>query len=323
MKYREYGERSSKTILLLHGGGLSWWNYREAAELLQNEFRVILPVLDGHAGSDRPFTTIEDNAEEILAFIDEHLGGSVSLLGGLSLGAQTALEIVSRRKDVCSCALIESAAVLPSKLTNALIGPAFGMSYGLVQHRSFAKLQFRSLRMKEDLFEDDYRDTCAIRKDDMIAFMKASTSYTLKGQAAETSAKLYVFAGEKETGEIRESAREIVRKIPSSELMTLNGLRHGEFPINHAAIYAEAVRQILRGKLKPIRIPSGKTAQSPKYDAEKVKPVIRSSICTGEKTAGFKDLRTGAFREVMLIRNDKDLDAFLKEYGIDQIDTEY
>lgn len=322
MKYRKFGESSSKTILLLHGGGLSWWNYREAAELLQKEFRVILPVLDGHAGSDRAFTAIEDNAGEILAFIDEHLGGSVSLLGGLSLGAQTALEIVSRRKDVCSCALIESAAVLPSKLTNALIGPAFGMSYGLVKHRSFAKMQFRSLRMKEDLFEEYYRDTCAIRKDDMIAFMKASTSYTLKDQAAETSAKLYVFAGEKETKEIRESAREIVRKIPSSELVTLNGLRHGEFPINHAAMYAEAVRQILRGKLKPIRIPSRK-APAPKYDAGKVKPVIRSSICTGEKTAGFKDLRTGAFREVMLIRNDKDLDAFLKEYGIDQIDTEY
>ena len=37
---------------------------REAAETLQSDYHVIRPILDGHAGSDRPFTTIEDNAAE-------------------------------------------------------------------------------------------------------------------------------------------------------------------------------------------------------------------------------------------------------------------
>ena len=59
MKCFEYGKDHPQTILLLHGGGLSWWNYREAAELLQQDYHVVLPILDGHAGSDRPFTTIE------------------------------------------------------------------------------------------------------------------------------------------------------------------------------------------------------------------------------------------------------------------------
>ena len=63
MRFREYGADKKDSILLLHGGGLSWWNYREAAELLQEEYHIILPILDGHAGSDRPFTTIESNAE--------------------------------------------------------------------------------------------------------------------------------------------------------------------------------------------------------------------------------------------------------------------
>ena len=34
MQLVEYGADRRDTILLLHGGGLSWWNYREAAELL-------------------------------------------------------------------------------------------------------------------------------------------------------------------------------------------------------------------------------------------------------------------------------------------------
>ncbi len=87
MKFKVYGSEKDETIMLLHGGGLSWWSYRDEAELLQQDYRVILPVLDGHAGSDRAFMTIEDNAAEIISFVNHELGGYVLLFGGLSLGA--------------------------------------------------------------------------------------------------------------------------------------------------------------------------------------------------------------------------------------------
>lgn len=45
-------------------------------------------------------------------------------------------------------------------------------------------------------------------------------------------------------------------------------------------------------------------------------PVIRSSICTGEQTAGFKDPVSGRFQEYMLIRNDRDLQEFLRRYQV-------
>ena len=245
MQFHEYGAEHKDTILLLHGGGLSWWNYREAAELLQREYHIILPILDGHAGSDRPFTTIEDNASEIISFVDEHLGGSVLLIGGLSLGGQILLEMLSQRAGFCSYALVESAAVLPSRLTNALIGPAFGSSYGLIKNRSFAKMQFQSLHIKPELFEDYYRDTCRIKKQDMIAFMKANTAYALKDSFRDTSARVHVFAGEKETGEILRSAEAICRALLTCRLHSVPGLRHGEFSINYAAKYADTIRRIV------------------------------------------------------------------------------
>ena len=37
MQYVEYGAHNSQTVILLHGGGLSWWNYREVAQLLAVE----------------------------------------------------------------------------------------------------------------------------------------------------------------------------------------------------------------------------------------------------------------------------------------------
>ena len=64
--------------------------------------------------------------------------------------------------------------------------------------------------------------------------------------------------------------------------------------------------------------------KGPQYDVERLLPVIRSSICTGEKTAGFQDRETGRFTEVMLIRTQKDLDEFRTQYGIEgEIKTIY
>ena len=89
---------------------------------------------------------------------------TVLLIGGLSLGGQVLLEMLSRRGDVCRHALVESATVLPSRLTHALIGPSLACSYGLIRRRSFARLQFRSLRLKPELFEEYYRDSSAISR---------------------------------------------------------------------------------------------------------------------------------------------------------------
>lgn len=45
-------------------------------------------------------------------------------------------------------------------------------------------------------------------------------------------------------------------------------------------------------------------------------PVIRSSICTGEKVAGFKNRQSGVFEDIMLIRVPGDVAEFRKKYGI-------
>ncbi|MBR6186902.1 MAG: alpha/beta hydrolase [Clostridia bacterium] len=246
MRCIEYGRDRPETILLLHGGGLSWWNYREEAEILQEWYHVVLPILDGHAGSDRPFTSIEDNAAEIIAYIDEHFGGKVLFMGGLSLGGQILLDILARRRSVCRYAFVESAMAIPSKITHALIAPAFGSSYGLIRNRQFAILQFRSLHMREELFEDYYRDTCRIAKSDMIAFMKANTAYTSMEALRHCRAEVHLFIGGKETPGIRRSAERLHKQMPNSSLSVLPGYYHGEFSVNHPQDYAAYLRETLQ-----------------------------------------------------------------------------
>ncbi len=78
------------------------------------------------------------------------------------------------------------------------------------------------------------------------------------------------------------------------------------------------VNGIRRGRPEDRTEGGGKT-----YDKETQKPVLKCSICNGEQVAGFKDIRTGKFEEVTLVRTPKELDDFMKLYGIDEISKEY
>ena len=246
MTLMAYGEENKDAVLLLHGGGLSWWNYREVAQKLAERYHVVLPVLDGHADSDAPFTTVEENAARLLSYIDTHLGGQVLAIGGLSLGGQIAVEMLSQRPDICRYALIESALVKPMKVTSALIGPAFGMSYGLIKQKWFARVQADYLGIPKQLFDDYFRDTCKISKRDMIAFLKANSLYTLKGCLSETEAKVKIVAGAKEQKNIRDSAEMLNRAIPGSSMEILPGLRHGDLSLNKPEQYAKILTDWIR-----------------------------------------------------------------------------
>ena len=61
------------------------------------------------------------------------------------------------------------------------------------------------------------------------------------------------------------------------------------------------------------------------FDHALLEPCVRSSICTGEKSVGFRNRETGKFEEYAALRSDADLAAFLEEYGLtkDELRTIY
>lgn len=59
------------------------------------------------------------------------------------------------------------------------------------------------------------------------------------------------------------------------------------------------------------------------YDRETYKPILKCSICNGEQVAGFKNLQTGRFEEIMLVRNAADLREFMERYGVSEVPKEY
>ena len=66
-----------------------------------------------------------------------------------------------------------------------------------------------------------------------------------------------------------------------------------------------------------------KTSTKIEYDKENQKPILKCSICTGEQVAGFKNIHTGKFEDVMLIKNNKDLKEFMEMYDLSSVQKEY
>ena len=245
MKYIEYGKENSEVIMMLHGGGLSWWNYRKEAELLCDEYHIVLPVIDGHADSGSEFESIETVANKLIEYIDVNFDGKIKVLCGLSLGAQVAVEMLSHANSICDYALIESVSLVPSKITEKLIGPTFSLSYGLIKKKWFSQLQFKSLHIDKSFYEEYYRDTCLITKKDMIAFLKANTRYSLCDSIKNSKAIIKVVVGGKEQANMIKSAKQISEVISNSILDVKSGLYHGEFSLNRPDEYVKEIKELI------------------------------------------------------------------------------
>jgi len=167
------------------------------------------------------------------------------LIGGLSLGGQVLIEMLSQRKNICAFAIIESALALPMKLTAALIKPAYAMCYPLVKKMWFAKLQFRALHIKAELFENYYTDTTNITKENMIAFLMANSNYSMKETLSVCEAKALVLAGSKEPSVIKKSAQKISDCLPMARLEVMQNYYHGDISINHSEQYEEKLLQLI------------------------------------------------------------------------------
>lgn len=246
MVIKEFGIENDDVIILLHGGGLSWWNYIDEIKSMEKHYHLVIPILNGHSESDKSFTSIEDNADEIIKLIDNKFKGKVMLIGGLSLGGQILLEILSKRNTISDYAIVESALVYPLRITCKLIEPGINFSYRFISKKWFSRLQFKSLKIKNSLFENYYNDTCNIKRHNLIAFMKANTNYQIKNSLAFCKAKTLVLVGSREKSIMKKSADMIQKIIPNSQLEILNGYCHGDISINYADEYVNKINKLIR-----------------------------------------------------------------------------
>ncbi len=243
MIFKETENRGLPTIILLHGGGLSWWSLKSIIAQLKENFHVITPIIDGHGeDGNETFISIEISAQKLINYIDNQYNGKVFAIGGLSIGAQIATEVLSLRKDIADYAIIESALVYPIKGTAFMTVPTYKLFYGLIKKRWFSKLQAKTLCISENMFDQYYDDSLKITKQSLINITLSNGTYKLKSTISDTKAKVLVVVGEKEIRIMKKSGKRLHELIINSELYIAPNMGHGEISLLHPEKYVELIR---------------------------------------------------------------------------------
>lgn len=243
MIFKETANQQMPTIILLHGGGLSFWSWQSVIEQLQFEFHVVTPIIDGHGeNGDEDFKSIQDSAGKLINYIDTNCNGKVFAVGGLSIGAQIITEVLSQRADISKYSVIESALVYPIKGTAAITVPAYQLFYGLVKKRWFSKLQAKTLCVPADMFEQYYQDSLKISQQSLINLTLSNGNYNLKSSVGETKSKVLIIVGENEIGIMRKSAQRLHEAIKDSELYIAPAMKHGQMSLVYPNKYVELIK---------------------------------------------------------------------------------
>jgi pimeloyl-ACP methyl ester carboxylesterase len=249
MKFRDFGSPDNPSVVLLHGGGLSWWALTPVINGLKDHYHVVAPIIDGHGeDGETTFVSIADSAQKLIRYIDDHCGGHVHALGGLSIGAQIVIEVLSCRKDITTYAILESALVFPMRGITALTVPTYYLFYGLVKKRWFARMQAKYFFIPESMFEQYYQDSLKISRQSLINITISNGNYTLKKDIWDGQATTLIIVGSKELGIMKKSAETLYRVVPNSTLHIAKNMGHGEISLNYPLHYLKLIETLIGRK---------------------------------------------------------------------------
>ena len=236
MKFHEFGDNNLPSILLIHGGGSSWWNYLRQARILSEEYRVILPSLNGHGEEYQlDYVSTEDSALEILDYIKANCGGKLFALGGVSLGGQIAMELLSLDSDIAEKAIIDGSICIPQPRLarfSILLVSLFGK---LMISKSSCKLQlslmnkfYPQLAYPDEIKDYYMEDMPRTPNKTLVTIYKTYMGhYKLKSRISKSKAQALYIYGEKELNGVKESARLFQQMHPDTILYEAKGYNHG------------------------------------------------------------------------------------------------
>ena len=236
MKFHEFGDKNLPSILLIHGGGSSWWNYLRQARILSEEYRVILPTLNGHGEEYQlDYVSTEDSALEILDYIKANCGGKLLAIGGVSLGGQIAMELLSLDSEIAEKAIIDGSICIPqprlAKISIFLVS-LFGK---LMFSKSSCKLQlslmnkfYPQLAYPDEIKDYYMEDMPRTPNKTLVTIYKTYMGhYKLKSRISKSKAQALYIYGEKELNSVKESARLFQQMHPDTILYEAKGYNHG------------------------------------------------------------------------------------------------
>ena len=236
MKFHEFGDKNLPSILLIHGGGSSWWNYLRQARILSKEYRIILPTLNGHGEEYQlDYVSTEDSALEILDYIKANCGGKLFAIGGVSLGGQIAMELLSLDSEIAEKAIIDGSLCIPqprlakiSIFLVSLFGKLMFSKSSCKFQLSFMNKFYPQLAYPDEIKNYYMEDMPRTPIKTLVTIYKTYMGhYKLNSRISKSKAQVLYIYGKKELKCVKESARLFQQLHPDTILYEAKGYNHG------------------------------------------------------------------------------------------------
>ena len=114
MTFNNYGNNENQSLLLIPGLGVSYEIFLPLIELLKDKYHIVAVGIDGFLiGKESNFTSVDDQAGQVIRYVQDNHGGHLDVAYGLSLGGKILSRIMERNEIVIDHAIMDAAPLLP------------------------------------------------------------------------------------------------------------------------------------------------------------------------------------------------------------------
>jgi len=114
MTFNTYGDKGNPSLLLIPGLGVSYEIFLPLIDILKDRYQIVAAGIDGFLlGKESAFTSVDDEAGQIIRYIKGNLNGCLNVAYGLSLGGKILSRILERNEIAIGHAILDAAPLLP------------------------------------------------------------------------------------------------------------------------------------------------------------------------------------------------------------------
>ncbi len=232
MKIHEFGKENSKSIVLIHPSLVMWDYFERVIPLLENDYHLVVPALPGYEqGSREDFTSIEQIADELAAWLNTHDCHEIACLYGCSMGGAVAARMLAENKVAIHSMVLDGGITpyqLPWIITRLIAVKDFGMI-------SLGKIG--GIRLLEKVFAtDEYSKEDLQYVADIFKWISYKTiwrtfescnNYQMPSDIHANCRNIQYWYGDKEKKERRPDLRYIRKYLPVTKFVCMKNLGHG------------------------------------------------------------------------------------------------
>lgn len=248
MTFNTFGKDGNKTLLLIPGLGVSYEIFLPLIGLLKEEYFIIAAGIDGFLlGKESRFTSVDDQAAQIIAYVKEKLNGHLSVAYGLSLGGKVLSRIMERNEIVIDRAIMDAAPLLP--LPKWSVDPLRyyqSLNVWTCYHwTGFWKWVFHSHYF--DVLLDECKKVWPYGKGTAVRDGYKDV-YTHKLESI-SGTDIHYWYGTKEAFVAKPQAEHLCKLHTDTHVEVFPGMNHGQLLVDHPEEVAGRIRQYASGAL--------------------------------------------------------------------------